>query len=441
MPQNPTRNYTLCLVSLVLLFTLCLCSSAEAAGHKKAKPPKKHARPAVAKTVATPVSREKYADILIDAQTGAILHETNAADRRHPASLTKMMTLYLAFQAIENGIIRLDTPLPVSAKAAAQSPSKLGLRSGQTIRAYDAIMGLVTQSANDAAVVLAEALAGSTTSFAEMMVRQARALGMQSTVFQNPNGLPDPDQVTSARDMAMLGYALIYHYPGFYPYFSKQSFTYMGHVYHNHNHLMERYEGMDGIKTGYIRDSGFNLVASATRGNTRLIAVVFGGTSAPSRDRQMEALLDNAFANGSAGLSSSTLPLPSKTNAAFAASTPPAKRAPKQETPPAPAPQPTAVTPPSSPPPLKQAATADGAWGIQVGAYGDVGAAQQALASMAATMGPLFKHAEQSLQKVTLSDGSDLYRARFMGLDQNAAKSACAYMVKNGHSCLVVSGP
>jgi len=391
---------------------------------------------------------EKYAALVIDAQTGRVLFARNANAPRHPASLTKMMTLYLVFQAVENGVIKLETPLPVSAKAAAQSPSKLGLHTGQSIRAYDAIMGLVTESANDAAVVLAEALAGSTSTFADMMVRQARALGMQNTVFENPNGLPDPDQITSARDMALLGAALISHYPGFYPYFSKQSFLYKGRTYRNHNHLMERYDGMDGIKTGYIRASGFNLVASAVQGDRRLIGVIFGGKSAVSRDQQMEALLDDAFiAAKRASGNDKYLPLPSKVAVAFS-SKPAAPRdttpAPRQTTaalpnqqPPAPQqlppqPQPDSVTPVTS---------GQGGWGLQVGAYSDIAAAQAALTNMASTMGDILRQSEQSLQKVTLSDGSALYRARFMGLDQNTARSACAYMVKNGHGCLVVSGP
>ncbi|MDP9127830.1 MAG: D-alanyl-D-alanine carboxypeptidase, partial [Pseudomonadota bacterium] len=194
-----------------------------------------------------------YADIVIDAETGRILHATNPDSPRHPASLTKMMTLYVTFQALESGRLQLNQSLPISANASEQSPSKLGLRRGRTIRVEDAILGLVTESANDAAVVLAEALGGSEAGFGKFMTQQAHALGMTHTRFDNPSGLPDPDQVTSARDMAMLGHALIYHYPNYYPYFSHDNFVYAGINHHNHNHLMDRYDGMDGIKTGYIR--------------------------------------------------------------------------------------------------------------------------------------------------------------------------------------------
>ncbi|MEO5339737.1 MAG: D-alanyl-D-alanine carboxypeptidase [Magnetococcus sp. MYC-9] len=256
----------------------------------------RRARPAVD-------SSASYADLVMDAKTGRILHATNPDQLRHPASLTKMMTLYLAFQALKSGQLRLDQLLPVSQNAASQEPSKLGLQAGHQIRVEDALLGLVTKSANDATVVVAEALGGSEEQFARIMTSKARALGMHHTVFRNPSGLPDPEQVTTARDMAILGYALVYHHPQFYPYFSREGFTYAGVRHNNHNHLMSRYRGMDGIKTGYIRASGFNLVASTVRGPTRLIGVVFGGRSAVARDNKMAALLDQAFAQLQGGQS------------------------------------------------------------------------------------------------------------------------------------------
>jgi D-alanyl-D-alanine carboxypeptidase len=236
-----------------------------------------------------------YSDLVIDAATGRVIHEDDADSLRHPASLTKMMTLYITFQALEAGKLGLGQYVPVSENASYQSPSKLGLHAGQKIRVEDAILGLVTESANDAAVVLGEALGGSEEGFAQMMTKQARALGMSRTVFHNPSGLPDPDQVTTAHDMAVLGDALINHYPQYYPYFNTESFTYAGIYHHNHNHLKDRYDGMDGIKTGYIRASGFNLVASAKRNGVRLVGVVFGGRSAVARDNHMAQLLDNCF--------------------------------------------------------------------------------------------------------------------------------------------------
>lgn len=238
----------------------------------------------------------KYSDIVIEASTGKILHATNADSLRHPASLAKMMTLYLTFQALDNGQLQLSQLLPVSVNAANQAATKLGLRSGQTISVKDAIMGVVTQSANDAAVALAEALSGDEASFSRRMTGQAKALGMTNSQFYNASGLPSPGQMTTAHDMAILGLALIRQFPKFYNYFSLDEFTYGGNHYHNHNHLMDQYPGMDGIKTGYIQTSGFNLVASAKRGNIRLIGVIFGGSSPDSRNQRMAQLLDAGFA-------------------------------------------------------------------------------------------------------------------------------------------------
>jgi D-alanyl-D-alanine carboxypeptidase len=244
---------------------------------------------------AADVMKNRYAAYIVDANTGRVLTSVNADDSRYPASLTKMMTLYITFIALQQGRIHLNDMMPISRYASSQSPSKLGLRPGQTIKVEHAILGLVTESANDAAVTLAEYIGGSESNFARMMTETARRLGMNRTRYQNASGLPDPDQRTTARDQATLGRALIAHFPQYYRYFSTTNFVYAGQAHANHNHLMSRYEGMDGIKTGFIRASGFNLVASASRGNTRLVAAVFGGTSAYARDQHMAGLLDDAF--------------------------------------------------------------------------------------------------------------------------------------------------
>ena len=237
----------------------------------------------------------RYADIVVEPNSGQILHSTNATSPRHPASLTKMMTLYLTFKALKEGRLKLDQTLAVSAHAASQSPDKLGLKPGQTISVRNAIMSLVTLSANDSAVVLAEALGGNEDNFARSMTEQANALGMKQTHFYNASGLPNPDQITTAYDMALLAMALLHEFPNFYPVFSLGHFNYGGILYHNHNHLMESYPGMDGIKTGYIQSSGFNLVASAKHGESRLVGVVFGGNSPVSRNQTMAHLLDQCF--------------------------------------------------------------------------------------------------------------------------------------------------
>jgi D-alanyl-D-alanine carboxypeptidase len=239
-----------------------------------------------------------YAAIVVDANSGRVLHATNADSLRHPASITKIMTLYLVFEQIEAGKLRLDTPLPVSAHAAAQAPSKLGLRSGQTISVEDAIKALVTKSANDIAVVVAEALGGDEETFAKMMTRKARALGMSRTVYANASGLPDDDQVTTARDQALLGRAIQDRFPRHYRFFATSSFYYGGRAIRNHNNLLGRVAGVDGIKTGFIRKSGFNLVTSVRRGNRHLVAVVIGGASAGARDARMRSLIEEYVAQG-----------------------------------------------------------------------------------------------------------------------------------------------
>jgi D-alanyl-D-alanine carboxypeptidase len=232
-----------------------------------------------------------FSSIIVDGNSGATLSSTNPDASRHPASLTKIMTLYLLFERLDAGKIKLDTEMPVSEHASEQDPTKLGLMPGQTIRVEDAIKGLVTRSANDAAVVIAEALGGSEDEFAKQMTRKAHMLGMSKTTYRNASGLPDDEQVTSARDQSTLGRAIQDRFPRYYRYFSTASFTFRGHSIANHNHLLGSVEGVDGIKTGYTRASGFNLVTSMRRGNRHLVGVVMGGRSGGSRDAIMRSLL------------------------------------------------------------------------------------------------------------------------------------------------------
>jgi D-alanyl-D-alanine carboxypeptidase len=240
-------------------------------------------------------ARESYSpafsSIIVDGNSGATLSANNPDASRHPASLTKIMTLYLLFERLDAGKIKLDTEMDVSEHASEQAPTKLDLRPGQTIRVEDAIKGLVTRSANDAAVVIAEAIAGDEGNFAKLMTRKARALGMTRTVYRNASGLPDDNQVTTARDQSTLGRAIQDRFPRYYRYFSTVAFNYHGHSIRNHNHLLGNVEGVDGIKTGYTRASGFNLVTSMRRGNRHLVGVVMGGRSGGSRDAIMRNLL------------------------------------------------------------------------------------------------------------------------------------------------------
>lgn len=233
--------------------------------------------------------------LVVDAQSGRTLRSKDADVVRFPASLTKMMTLYLLFEAIERRKLRLSSRMRVSRSAAAQPPTQLGLLPGQTISVNDAILAITTESANDAAALVGETLAGNEKRFASQMTKKARVLGMARTTFGNASGLPHPAHRTTARDMATLGRALLRHYPQHYHYFSRRKFIYAGITHSNHNRLLGTYPGMDGIKTGYTRASGYNLVASARREGKRLIGVVMGSSSAAARNQAMTRLLDTGF--------------------------------------------------------------------------------------------------------------------------------------------------
>jgi D-alanyl-D-alanine carboxypeptidase len=239
-----------------------------------------------------------FSTIVVDANSGATLQANNPDAQRFPASLTKIMTLYLLFEKLESGKMKLDTMMPVSEYASEQAPTKLGLREGDRLKVEDAINGLITRSANDASVVIAEAIAGDVDEFAKLMTRKARALGMSRTTYRNPNGLPDPEQVTTARDQATLGRAIQDRFPRYYKYFATNSFNYRGKSIRNHNKLLGRVEGVDGIKTGFTRASGFNLVTSMKRGNRHLVGVVLGGRTGGSRDATMRNLLAEHLERG-----------------------------------------------------------------------------------------------------------------------------------------------
>ncbi|WEX11992.1 D-alanyl-D-alanine carboxypeptidase [Chelativorans sp. AA-79] len=243
----------------------------------------------------------KYAGVVVDAKTGRTLYADHADALRYPASLTKMMTLYLTFDALKSGRISKSTRIPVSRNAAAEVPTKLGLKPGQTITVEQAILSLVTKSANDAATALGEFLGGSEAGFARMMTARARDVGMNSTTFKNAHGLPNSAQKTTARDMARLGMALRDHHPEYYDYFRTRSFTYKGRTYGNHNRLLGRVKGVDGIKTGYIRASGFNLVSSVETGGRSIVAVVVGGRSGRSRNAHMIDLIGRYLPKASTG--------------------------------------------------------------------------------------------------------------------------------------------
>jgi len=293
VPIEASRWLRVCVLGLTAAFAFTAITVDDADARSRRKRAKhsvtyvKKARP-----IAQPISAgSRYAAIVIDAKTRNVLHQSNADSLRHPASLTKIMTLYLLFERLEAGKIKLATQMPVSEEAAAQAPTKLGVRPGQTLAVDDAIKALITKSANDAAVVIAEALAGSEEEFARQMTRKAHALGMTRTIYRNASGLPDDAQVTTAREQALLGVAIQERFPRYYRYFSTTGFVFHGHAMRNHNKLLGSVAGVDGIKTGYTHASGFNLVTSMRRGDRHVVAVVLGGASGGQRDARMRELL------------------------------------------------------------------------------------------------------------------------------------------------------
>ena len=373
------------------------------------------------------VAANIYASIVVEAETGRVLHEAYADSKRYPASLTKMMTLYMLFEALEQGKLTLDTPMKVSRRAAGQAPTRLGLAPGSTVTVVDAINALVTKSANDVAAVVAEHLAGKEYLFAVKMTKKARAVGMSKTTFRNASGLPNSKQVSTARDMAILSVRLFKDFPQHYSYFSRPKFTYAGKTYCSHNNLLSNYEGADGIKTGYTRASGFNLAASAERNGHRLIGVVLGGRSVRTRDRHITDLLNKGFAV-----------LPDRPETVIAADrieglqgsfeTADASAAVAGET---------ADDRDDDPGRVPTWVILEETWGIQVGAF-SVRSTAQTVADKAVEKLRDYGDLRAVTERVR-TRGPTLYRARILGLEKRDLLQACAIVVpRNMDNCLAV---
>lgn len=365
--------------------------------------------------------------IVVNAQTGEILYADDADRGHYPASLTKMMTLYMTFDALAVRTLSLTQALPVSAAAARQVPSKVGLLPGETITVEDAILALVTKSANDAAVVLAEALAGTESNFAVGMTMRARDLGLHRTTFRNASGLHDRYQHTTPRDMANLAIALIRDFPQYYGYFATTTFTYQGTTSTNHNNLLGRYAGTDGLKTGYVRAAGFNLAASVVRDQTRLVGVVLGGDTATGRDKTMADLFDTAFMRLHI-LRPPPAP-PPLVEVVELAPPPAAALGPA----PVPAPRPQSIGVPAQA--VAETAPSPSDWSVQVGAYRGYDGAQRRLqeATLALPLGYL--HARPEIEP---SADDQLFHARLAGLTQTEANEACRILQPAGVPCIVV---
>jgi len=368
----------------------------------------------------SPAAAARSAAIVLDAATGAVLYEDDADGPRYPASTTKIMTLYLLFEAIDAKRISFDTRFPVSVRASNQDPTKLGLKPGETIAVRDIILGLVTKSANDAAVVAAEGLAGTEPAFAAKMTEKARQLGMSNTLFRNASGLPDPQQKTTARDLALLARAMIKNFPHHYHFFDTPSFTYNGITHANHNRLNNWYEGADGLKTGYIRASGFNLVTSAKRDNRRLIGVVLGGVSPGSRDQEMARLLDAAFirTDSETIIRHASAPRAKETKVAEAkASRTKLAKIARAEAP-------RAEPARSEPARATTAVARTNGWGIQVGAFSQTDAARKATAQ-ATKLAPTFLADATADVVPHATKKGQMYRARLIGISETDARKAC----------------
>ncbi|MGY4878690.1 serine hydrolase [Vreelandella aquamarina] len=449
-------------------------------------------------TLALPHSAQanpRYAGMMIELESGEVLYAENVDERRYPASLVKMMTLYMTFEALESGRLSLHQPLPVSSQAAAKPAVKLWLPAGSTITVDQAIRALTVRSANDVAAVVAEALGGSESMFALQMTERARELGLTSTTFKNASGLPDSEQVTTARDMLSLAVHLIQDFPQYYHYFSLQSFTFKGTTHKSHNRLVTSYPGVDGLKTGFIRASGFNVATTAVRGNRRLVGIVMGGFTGQSRNEHMADLLDRSFmraglrdrgnwlANAefsreymrfdgrpsvntqptyiasrsvdtvSAGSVSNgaaiRAPVPNasvQNGSAFNSRQSGAARdtqvrnvavreviEPAPPVTPAPAPSPSVTPAPSAP---TTAAYREPDWGIQLGAFSQANDAHR-LASQAAQR---LSRDVSGLVKVEAVPGqASLFRSRLVSLEEQQAYRACQKLRSQGMECMVVN--
>jgi D-alanyl-D-alanine carboxypeptidase len=355
----------------------------------------------------------RYSAILVDARTGNILMGQNQDELRFPASLTKLMTLYMTFEALRDRRIQLNQNVPVSAWAAEQPPSKLGLQPGEAFTVEQAILGLVTKSANDAAAALGEFLGGSEDRFAQMMTLRARALGMNRTNFRNASGLPDPNQWSTARDLATLSRRLVLDFPQLYGYFAVPGFVWHNRVILNHDTMLKTYPGADGMKTGYTDFAGHNLVTSAVRGNVRLIGVVLGANSNAERDQHMAMLLDDGFNQVNAPLYRFGTGFISMANAAttFAVrSTPPAVDTGRSL--------------------LGPTIAHDRA--VQIGMY----PAQRTAWLVAQDTARLAPQGQPRVQPIVFGHRT-AYHAQLLGLTEAEARSVCANLPRRGPSCQV----
>lgn len=435
------HGFLTCLICATIAFTPSVADA-------KTKHKKSHK---ASKVVSKPYN-PPYAHIVIDAYTGRVLYQSDADRALYPASLTKIMTLALLFEALDSGKLTLRSPITFSSHAVNMPPSRLGVKAGQSISVETAIRALVTKSANDVAVAVGEKIGGDETRFAQLMNLKARQIGMSQTHFENASGLHNLRQVSSARDMSKLAVYLMQTYPRYYPYFSLKEFQFGGKTFKTHNHLMETYAGMDGLKTGYIAPSGFNLVATAKRGNMRLIGVIFGGKSANSRNTQMATLLDAGFAgkrlNTDPQATGSVLAQQAKANPnPNAVLSEPGKPILTLNAPIKPGPTTGSgfvegtnllkKPPTSTNKVIQQTAKPESTddWAIQIGAYKDRISTDQAIYKALKKLPPPLNRGNPLVVPLRTSNAQWMFRARIEGYTRDQAIKACHYL----RNCLTVS--
>ncbi|MBQ8672115.1 MAG: serine hydrolase [Alphaproteobacteria bacterium] len=366
--------------------------------------------------------------IMVNAEDGSIMYEQNADERRYPASLTKLMTLYITFNALEKGKLKLNDKLKVSRTAASRSPSKLGVKAGTTISVKDAIMAVIVKSANDCATVLAEHFSKTEADFAVLMTSTAKKLGMKNTVFKNASGLPNSKQKTTARDMATLAMAVYHHYPQYYGWFSAKSFKYKGQTISGHNHLLSTFAGADGMKTGYTAASGYNIITSAKRNNKRVIAVTMGHKYLNERDKKVAVMMDKGLNELKKSNKVNVAALTKAINGGKASPIAVANNNIKTPVKPVKAANRT----------IAQKAVASGAYALQVGAFSDFKKARNYAISVKNSLAKKYNVYNVKVEPVK-HDNKTIFRSKVVGLEKKDAAQICQNMKKQNKSCMVVA--
>lgn len=371
-------------------------------------------------------AKASTSSILLNADDGKVMYEQNADEARYPASLTKLMTLYITFNALENGHLKLTDRLKVSRVAASRSPSKLGVKAGTTITVKDAVMAVIVKSANDCATVLAEHFAKTEADFAVLMTKTARKLGMNHTTFKNASGLPNSKQKSTARDMSKLAMAVYHHFPQYYKWFSVQSFRYQGKTITGHNHLLKTFAGADGMKTGYTAASGYNIVTSARRNNKRVIAVTMGHKYLNERDKKAALMMDKGLQHLKNNKTVQVAELTRQINGA----TPVVRLAAQNNT--------SNVKAPVAKPQSSSVAVNNGSYAVQIGSFSDYKRAKNYAISVKNNLAKQFAVYNTKVEKIQTSN-STLYRSKVVGLAKQDAQKICQNMKRLKKSCLVVA--